>query len=175
MTTRVTTHGGVANYFWQTIVAMIYIWIVMIGFDVVHASMHMWVVGVSVIATSTFIVFAMPNTTPAHPLRILAGYLIALVIGIAMQFLFAYMTSQPSGEIGKSYHHLFEVGGFLSFAITMLIMVAVRAEHPPAAALALLLVLEYRNFSAISIIIIAVILLALLRFVFGRTLKDLIW
>lgn len=172
---RVSTRGNIVNYFWQTIVAMLFVWLVMIAFDLIHASQHMWVVGVGVLSTSTFYVFAMPNTTPAHPLRILVGYLLGLVIGIAIQYAFSVVTSQPSGEIGKSYHHLFEVGGFLAFGATMIIMVGIRSEHPPAAALALLLVLEYKNFTAITIIVIGAILLALLRFVFGRTLKDLIW
>lgn|SRR3990167_865988 len=171
----VTTRGNVANYFWQTIIAMLFVWLVMIGFDLVQASQHMWVVGVATIATSTVYVFAMPNTTPAHPLRILVGYLLGLVIGIAMQYAFAVMTSQSSGEVGNSYHHLFEVGGFLAFGLTLIIMMAIRSEHPPAAALALLLVLEYKDFPSISIIVLAAILLALLRFLFGRTLKDLIW
>ncbi|WP_235378857.1 HPP family protein [Candidatus Coxiella mudrowiae] len=45
-----------------------------------------WVADESTLALSTFLVFCVPNSVVAKPLKIIGGYIIAMLVGEAMPF-----------------------------------------------------------------------------------------
>ena len=115
------------------------------------------------IGATSFIVFAMPNNVSAEPKRIIGGHLVGFFVGVC----FAVF---PLMDI-----LLFKALWFsASVGITILIMVVMDVEHPPAAGTALgMTLVGYTNSSA-SAIIISVIFLAFIGYVAKPYLRDLV-
>ena len=115
------------------------------------------------IGATAFIVFAMPKNISAEPKRIIGGHLLGFFIGSC----FAVF---PFNDI-----LFFKAIWFaLSVGITILFMVVLDLEHPPAAGTALgMTLVGYSNSSAVAIFI-SIVLLAFLGNLSKSFLKDLV-
>jgi len=115
------------------------------------------------IGATAFIVFAMPNNISAEPKRIIGGHILGFFIGSC----FAVF---PFNDI-----LFFKAIWFsLSVGITILFMVVLDFEHPPAAGTALgMTLVGYSNSSAIAILI-SIVLIACIGNILKSFLKDLV-
>lgn len=112
---------------------------------------------VAALGATTFIVFAMPNASTAGVRSILGGHLIGLASGLAFAWL-AYPV----------------IGASLAVGISILLMVVMDAEHPPAAGTALGVALLGYSAPSIIFIIGAAALLALIHRGLRRWMVDLV-
>ena len=150
----------------QASAALVFMWLVLIGLDAIAASKIIWAAGASSLASSTYIVFCTPKAVSAKPQKIMGGYLIAMFCGEGIRLL-ANLSEHSS-------IHIFEIAAAVSLGLAFLLMVLLKAEHPPAAGLAVVMVLDIRNLMALGIILFAVIILLLIRIIFRHQLCDLI-
>jgi len=115
------------------------------------------------IGATAFIVFTMPNNVSAEPKRIIGGHLVGFFVGACFA-VFPFMDVL-----------LFKALWFsLSVGITILIMVVMDVEHPPAAGTALGVTLVGYTNSSGSSIIISVLILAFIGHVAKPYLRDLV-
>lgn len=126
---------------------------------------------IAALGASTFIAFAVPMTTNAAPRNMIGGYLVGIVAGGLMAML--------RGDVDLALHlagdhHLVVIFGALATGLAMLLMVLTRTEHPPAAALAMGLVLNEWDPMTLVVIIIGIVFLATFKHVVRPWLRDLL-
>ena len=155
------------HFIFQPLMAGIFIWCVLLGLDQVSNPGLLWAVGASSIASSTFIVFTRPGVCVSDPLKLLGAYLISILIGIVCAHLDLWLkhvfSSIRALEIATAVSIMFAIG----------LMTVLNFEHPPAAGMALVLVLEPWGFATVIIIVLAVIVLIGLGRLFHPFMVDL--
>ena len=122
------------------------------------------------LGASSFIVFAMPSAYSAKPRSIVGGYTWGILMGIVFNKL-------ARTTLVESLHmsHVWQYTVFTAVAVglTIFLMVITNTEHPPAAGMALGLVLQDWVFRTLFFVILAIVILAAIRAVFGKYLIDL--
>ena len=114
------------------------------------------------IGATAFIVFAMPNNIAAEPKRIIGGHFLGFFIGSCFA-VFPFMDVV-----------LFKALWFsLSVGITILFLVVLDLEHPPAAGTALGMTLIAYSLTSVVTIFISVLFLAIVSHLSKPYLKDL--
>lgn len=98
------------------------------------------------------------------------GYVVGIISGCLMSYLFTAMdlTSTFAASAGII------VSGALATSIAMFLMVVTRTEHPPAAALALGLVLNEWNLLTIAVVLGGIIGLSIIKRAVLPMLMDLL-
>lgn len=150
----------------QSLLAAASISAIMLGLDLLLQTAI-----VTTLGATTFIVFAMPNAKPAQTKRLLGGYLIGMAAGI---FCWALAEAGLPNVLGLSDHVGNTVLAGVAVGIATLVMVLARMEHPPAAGLALGLVLDDWSLATLIFVAGAVTSLALLHRAFHRLIADLV-
>ena len=115
------------------------------------------------IGATAFIVFALPNNIAAEPKRIIGGHFLGFFIGSCFA-VFPFMDIIFFKAIWFA----------LSIGFTILLMVVLDFEHPPAAGTALGMTLVGYSGSAAIAIIISVLSLAIIAYIFKPYLEDLV-
>ena len=122
------------------------------------------------LGASAFIVFAMPGSYSAKPRSIMGGYFFGVTLGVVFNMVarLDYIQSLPiSAVLEYTFFSAVAVG------LTLLCMVVFNVEHPPAAGMALGLVLQNWQLSSLALVVAAVIMLSAVRLVLGEYLMDL--
>ena len=159
----------------QAVSAFIFMWLVLFLLDMVATSRILWAVGASTLASSSFIIFCVPKSVTAKPLKIVGGYVIAMICGGVMKIVANSVCHViPACHAGLPFIHVFEVAAALSVTIALVLMVLFRSEHPPAAGLAIVMVLDVRNVDVLAVILGGAVLLAIIHIIFRKKLCDLI-
>jgi len=120
------------------------------------------------LGASAFIAFAVPRSLHSDPRHLVGGYVIGLIAGVAMSLVYELFSLQGAWD-----HALMIVFGALAISLAMFTMVVARAEHPPAAALALGLVLNEWNILTLVVVLIGVIGLSIIKQIVTPTLMDI--
>ena len=115
------------------------------------------------IGATAFIVFAMPNNIAAEPKRIIGGHFLGFFIGSCFA-VFPFMDVVFFKAMWFS----------LSVGITILFMVVLDLEHPPAAGTALGMTLISYSSTSVMTIVISVLFLAIAGHLSKPYLKDLV-
>ena len=165
--------GFYKHLVWQTLSAMVFMYCVLFALDHVAASALIWAAGASCLASSAYCVFGSPHSRVSHPIRLFGGYVIGMISGEALRLVLGaaclgLVTCQPNVPI-----HLMELAAVTSLGLALVLMVLFRLEHPPAAGLAIVLVLDIRSWAPIIIILIAAMLLTFVRWAFDKRLMNL--
>jgi len=164
------------NYFLhlilQGLAAIIFMFVVLVSLDWVGAKNLIWAAGASCLAASSFLVFATPNAEYAKARHIIFGYVIAILCGHLVRIFTLHLCHNDWGDC--QYRILVEVAAIISLGITFCIMVLSRSGHPPAAGLAIVMVLEISNYAVIGIILAAAVVLAAIHFLFNFRMRPLI-
>lgn len=161
------------NYIWQMLLLFVFLSAVLFLFYWHASSNVLWAVGVGSLASSAYIVFSKPSSPSGKPTNIFVAYLIAICVGIFFRFFVENWLMHCT--------NFFEIHQFcwpgviaaLAVVISVLLMAAVHVEHPPAAGMALILVLDVQDYQTLIIIFMSVIVLALLKMVLRPWLVDL--
>lgn len=125
---------------------------------------------IAALGSSAFIAFAIPRSLHSGPRHLIGGY----VVGIASGCLMGYIFHSSHLDHTILQHATMIIFGALAMSSAMFLMVVTRTEHPPAAALALGLVLNEWNLLTIAVIVGAVTALSVLKRLLLPLLMDLL-
>jgi len=103
---------------------------------------------IAALGSSSFIAFAVPKSLASSPRCLIGGYVIGILAGASMDLL----NQAPGLFTVVSAHVGMIIFGALATGLAMFLMVLTRTEHPPAAALALGLVLN--EWTAITLLVV---------------------
>ncbi|OGT48107.1 MAG: hypothetical protein A3E82_07075 [Gammaproteobacteria bacterium RIFCSPHIGHO2_12_FULL_38_11] len=156
------------NYIWQPLIIFAFLAIILNVFLFTeHVSDIAWAVGTGSLASSAYLVFAKPSTVSARPLCLIVSYVLAITCGLVTHYL---------GDLLLLTHdQLFWMSFLAAFSatITLLFMVWMNVEHPPAIGMALVCVIDLRDYHTLIIVLGAVTVLVILKLALSRWLRDL--
>ncbi|MFQ6004847.1 MAG: HPP family protein [Woeseia sp.] len=125
---------------------------------------------IAAFGASAFIAFAVPRSLHSGPRNMIGGYLVGIVAGTLMGAVGAlFRLSDPIIA-----HTVMVLFGALATAIAMFFMVITKTEHPPAAALALGLVLNEWDLLTLVVVIIGIVALSIIKRLVLPLLMDLL-
>jgi len=125
---------------------------------------------IAALGASTFIAFAVPRSLHSDPRHMIGGYVVGIGAGCLMSLPHAAIDfGDPSVA-----HAFLIVFGALATGLAMLVMVLTKTEHPPAAALALGLVLNEWDFLTLVVVLAGVIALSICKRLVLPMLMDLL-
>ena len=125
---------------------------------------------IAALGASAFIAFAVPRSLHSGPRHMIGGYAIGLIAGCVMATLEAAMSVQGAGMA----HAVMVIFGAMAISLAMFTMVVTRTEHPPAAALALGLVLNEWDLLTLAVVMAGIVALSLVKRLVLPMLLDLI-
>ena len=121
------------------------------------------------LGASAFIAFAVPRSKLSGHRNMIGGYVVGIIAGVLMASLNSWI--DPPGGWD---HAIMVVFGALAISLAMFLMVITRTEHPPAAALAIGLVLNEWNFMTLLVVLAGVVVLSVIKRLVLPVLLDLI-
>ena len=124
---------------------------------------------IAALGASTFIAFAIPRHLHSGPRHMIGGYVVGILAGSLMSTL--EMSMDVSAALGSAVIIIF---GAIAISLAMFTMVVTRTEHPPAAALALGLVLNEWSVLTLFVVLAGVIALSVIKQLILPALLDLI-
>ena len=125
---------------------------------------------IAALGASTFIAFALPRSLHSDPRHMIGGY----VVGTAAGGLLGTANASLGYADAAGGHSMMIVFGALAIALAMFLMVITKTEHPPAAALALGLVLNEWDLLTLLVVIGGVIALSMIKQLILPLLMDLL-
>lgn len=124
---------------------------------------------IAALGASAFIAFAVPRSLHSGPRSMIGGYVIGILAGSLMATLNTLINAPAATD-----HAVMVVFGAIAISLAMFTMVVTRTEHPPAAALALGLVLNEWNLLTLFVVLCGVIGLSIIKQLVLPALLDLI-
>jgi CBS-domain-containing membrane protein len=125
---------------------------------------------IAALGASAFIAFAVPRSTVSGPRHLIGGYLVGIVAGSFMTLLHSIL------EFGHDSipHTDMVIFCALATGLAMFLMVVTRTEHPPAAALALGIVMSEWDLLTMVMVMSGAIALSLIKQLILPMLMDLL-
>ena len=126
---------------------------------------------IAALGASSFIVFAIPHAQASRPRFCIGGYIIGVAAGGSCYWLGhipwpdALLSAQAHADV---------ICGALAVGLTAFGMVVTNTEHPPAASIALGLVLGEWSLRTVVVVLIGIAALSLLRFLLKPILINLL-
>lgn len=157
--------GNVRRYLLQCALAGIAVLIVLLVLDAANQT-----VLIAALGASAFTAFAMPRSRHADAKHLIGGY----VVGIAAGSLLAFLNSLLSFSDPIIENAMMILCGGIAISLAMFGMVATRTEHPPAAALALGIVINEWNLLALGVVLSGIVALTLIKQLVLPILLDLV-
>lgn len=158
----------------QVVCAVLFMAIVLMFMSFTSGSQILWAVGAGSLASSTFIVFTIPNSVSARASRIIGGYAIAVITGLVLHFILMGLIHFLSSHFQMSDPRIFWMTASISLGLSMLAMILFDCQHPPAAGVALVLVLDIHHFQILFVILFAALALSLIKLLFKNHLVNLV-
>ncbi len=159
----------------QGMSAVVFMFLVLFSLDHVRASNVIWAAGASTLASSSFSLFCRPTSPIVRHIRIIGGYVVAMLSGHAMRLLAGVFCHVVQNCHLLHVHTLvFEISATLSVGIALFLMALLRLSHPPAAGLAVVMVLDIGNPYAMLVILSGAVTLCIIHAVFNKQLRNLI-
>jgi CBS-domain-containing membrane protein len=121
------------------------------------------------LGASAFIAFAVPRSLHSGPRSLAGGYLVGMFVGALM----GTLSNMIAASTGYD-HAVMVICGAVAISLAMFTMVVTRTEHPPAAALALGLVLNEWSFLTLFVVLLGVVCLSAVKQLVLPALLDLI-
>ncbi len=161
------------NLLWQLVAASVYIAVVIYSLSMVSKGSINWAVGLGALASSAFNVFAVPSAITSRGYSIAVGYLIAVCAGVMMDFFITH-SSLSCMNLLSCPSNLETIGiSAISIALVIVLMKLFHCQHPPAAGLAVVLVVNVERDVVLYMMLFLALLLALIRVLLRPYLRDL--
>ena len=157
-------HDDLKRYALQCGLAGIVVLLLLLVLDTVTQT-----VLIASLGASAFIAFAVPRSKLSGHRHLIGGYVVGILAGVVMASLNNWI--DPPGGWDHAVGGKF---GVLAISFAMFLMVITRTEHPPAAALALGLVLNEWNFTTLLVVLAGVVLLSVIKRLVLPVLLDLV-
>ncbi|MBL7140266.1 MAG: HPP family protein [Planctomycetes bacterium] len=159
-------HKHVGRYLFQCALATGAVLVILLVLDVITQA-----VIIASLGASSFIAFTMPHANVSRPRYMIGGYVWGMVAGIAMNALGDAVGDPALGGWTLRGDVIF---GAASVGLAIFLMVITDTEHPPAAGLALGVVLAQWNTLALVVPIVGIVALSLARLALKPILINLI-
>lgn len=124
---------------------------------------------IAALGASAFIAFAVPRSPHSGPRHMIGGYVAGIFAGSLMATLKTFIDVSANAD-----HAVMVIFGAIAISLAMFTMVVTRTEHPPAAALALGLVLNEWNLLTLLVVLAGVVGLSIIKQLVMPALLDLI-
>ncbi len=141
-----------AHYFLQCLMATAAVMIILLTIDTMFKE-----VMIASFGATAFSVFAMPHMRTSRTRSVIGGYIIGVFLGVGFNLLAAYLNAK------LGWHFTYSVMGAVAVGLALLMMTMTNSEHPPAAGLALGLVLQGFHLSSLLIIFFSVLALLFIK------------
>ncbi|MBI2847674.1 MAG: HPP family protein [Chloroflexi bacterium] len=125
---------------------------------------------IAALGSSTFIVFALPNTHNAQPRCLIGGHIIGLVSGLIAYLAFSAGLSRL---LPNHTELILAIGAAFSIGLAIFLMTITDTEHPPAAGTALGIIIQSWSYQTIIFILAYAVSLALVKWLLKDYLKNL--
>ena len=162
-----------SHLIWQPLVAIVFVVLVLFFMNHFANSDVLWAVGAGSLSSSSYIVFGKSSSAAAQPKKIIGGYLVGILTGFALRVITMQFHDFECMLLGTPHFHLIALVAAVSVGLSLFFMALLKLEHPPAEGMALVLVIDMRDYDELLVLIIAAILLALIHRLFSRRLLDL--
>ncbi len=155
------------EYFLQCSLAMVSMAIAMVILDAVSNAAILGALG-----ASSFVIFTMPHKRVSDARFLIGGYIVGIVVGTLCYWLSQLLVISQIEVISKSTGTVFFAS--LAIGLAILLMVITDTEHPPAAGVAMGLVLGEWNLQAIGVVLVGVAYMAGMRKLLKPYMIDLL-
>ena len=156
---------NIKRYVFQCCLAAISILIVLLFLDVLkHTAI------IATLGATSFIVFTMPKAYASHPRPLIGGYLVGIIVGVICHYL---STATLALVLMRSVETSYIIFGSLAVGLSILIMTITDTEHPPAAGIALGLVINEWVYLTVIFILSSVLVLFVVKSLLKPILVDL--
>ncbi len=126
---------------------------------------------IAALGASSFIVFTIPHAQVSRPRFCIGGY----IIGVAAGGLCYWLAHIPWPDVLlPAYAYADVICGALAVGLTVFGMVVTNTEHPPAASIALGLVLGEWSLKTVIVVMVGITVLSLLRLLLKPILRNLL-
>ena len=156
--------GNKGRYVGQCLLATASAMVVLLVLDVMSNAAI-----IASLGASCFIAFTMPHGAISSPRYLIGGYVVGLAVGTGCYWLGQAPWLQPWFP---SYHHV--IFGALAIGLATFIMVVTNTEHPPAAGVALGLVLQEWSPLTVVVVFVGIVLLWTIKRLLKPLLVDLL-
>lgn len=156
-----------SHYFFQPLIIFVFLFLILVVFYQTAHSTILWAVGAGSLASSAFILFSKPSAVSAHPFHLAFSYIIAILSGVFFHFIAITVLSSGEPYIWMSFF------AALSVITCFYAMYYWKLEHPPAAGMALVCVIDLQDIMTLVIIVFAVVVLISTRLLLRSYLRDL--
>ena len=112
------------------------------------------------VASTAFTIFVFPDSVASTPRRVIGGQIAAILAG-SLIFIILHLPSVQSGAVDAQLVQ--SIAAALAVGLGLLLMVATNTEHPPAAGVALGIVIDPWQWSAIAFVIVSALTLTAVR------------
>jgi CBS-domain-containing membrane protein len=153
------------SYLLQCTLAAVAVLILLLMLDAVTQT-----VLIAALGASTFIAFAVPRSLHSDPRHMIGGYLVGILAG----GLLGTLNSTLQFDSVATAHTMMVFFSAIATGLAMFIMVLTKTEHPPAAALALGLVLNEWDLLTLTVVIAGVVALSAFKRLVLPLLMDLL-
>lgn len=123
------------------------------------------------LGATSFIAFTMPHTESSRPRYLLGGYAVGITIGSLFKLIWMSPLFSGNAFLTERGDVVF---GALAIGCTILLMVLLNFEHPPACGMALGVVLNEFNLRVLLIVIVGVAALTALKTWMKPILRNLL-
>lgn len=123
------------------------------------------------LGSSVVILFVHPSASAAKARSVIGGHTLALLVGVGCSLL---IFDSSLGEFIAQNRLFSDSALAIAVGLVILIMAVTNTEHPPAAATVLGIAIQPLDPLRVAVFISAIILLALIHFLFKSRLQDLI-
>ncbi len=123
------------------------------------------------VASTAFTIFVFPDSIASRPRRVVGGHIVAILAG-SLLFLILQTPSVEALTAGSQLGT--NVAAALAVGLGILLMVATNTEHPPPAGVALGIVLDPWQWSALAFVIASALLLTIVRIALKPRLINLL-
>ena len=122
------------------------------------------------LGASAFIAFAVPLSLHSSPRHMIGGYIVGILAGGTM----SYLNMSVDVSIPFVENAAMIIFGALATSLAMFVMVVTKTEHPPAAALALGLVLNEWDLLTLGVVMAGIVGLSIFKRMVLPLLMDLL-
>ena len=155
-----------ARYTFQCLLATLSVLLVLLLLDAMTNAAV-----IAALGASSFIVFAIPHAQVSRPRFCIGGY----IIGVAAGGLCYWLAHIPWPDVLlPAYAYADVICGALAVGLTVFGMVVTNTEHPPAASIALGLVLGEWSLKTVIVVMVGITVLSLLRLLLKPILRNLL-
>ena len=123
------------------------------------------------VASAAFTIFVFPDSIASTPRRVIGGQIVAILAGAMF---FAILNIPALESAAETMTLLPSVAAALAVGLSILIMVATNTEHPPAAGVALGIVIDPWQWSAIAFVLIGALALSVIRVILKPKMINLL-